>query len=96
MALKQVNEEPKPPVVENVSVTANKVWYAAGYAGLPTPGSADAAVADAKNMRKKDRNVPETGDVTHGYLWFLLAGISLTGLLALILGKEHSDRRRKS
>lgn len=64
--------------------------------GRPTPGSADAAVADAKNMRKKDRNVPETGDVTHGYLWFLLAGISLTGLLALILGKEHSDRRRKS
>jgi len=34
--------------------------------------------------------------VTHGYLWFLLAGISLTGLLARILGKEHSDRRRKS
>ena len=64
--------------------------------GRLTPGSADAAVADAKNMRKKDRNVPETGDVTHGYLWFLLAGISLTGLLALILGKEHSDRRRKS
>lgn len=64
--------------------------------GRPTPGSADAAVADTKNMRKKDRNVPETGDVTHGYLWFLLAGISLTGLLALILGKEYSDRRRKS
>lgn len=64
--------------------------------GRLTPGSADAAVADAKNMRKKDRNVPETGDVTHGYLWFLLAGISLTGILALILGKEHSDRKRKS
>ena len=64
--------------------------------GRPTSDSADAAVADAKNMRKKDSNVPETGDVTHGYLWFLLAGISLTGLLALILGKEHSDRRRKS
>ena len=96
MALKQVNEEPKPSVVETVSIIANKVWDDAGYAGCPTPGSSDAAVADAKNMRKKDRNVPETGDVTHGYLWFLLAGISLTGLLALILGREHSDRRRKS
>ncbi len=64
--------------------------------GRPTPDSADAAVADENNMRKKNGNVPETGDVTHGYLWFLLAGISLTGLLALILGKEHSDRRRKS
>ena len=59
--------------------------------GRPTADS-----ADAKNMRKKDSNVPATGDVTHSYLWFLIAGISLTGLLALILGKEHSDRRRKS
>ena len=63
--------------------------------GRPTSDSADTAVADAGNSRRKD-GVPETGDVTHGYLWLLLAGISLTGLLALILGKEHSDRRRKS
>ena len=32
---KQVNEEPKPPVVETVSVTANKVWEDAGYANRP-------------------------------------------------------------
>ena len=32
---KQVNEGPKPPVVETVSVTANKVWEDAGYANRP-------------------------------------------------------------
>ena len=49
-----------------------------------------------RELKEKTTYVPETGDVTHGYLWFLFAGISLTGLLARILGKEHSDRRRKS
>lgn len=46
--------------------------------------------------RKRDSNVPATGDVTTGHLWLLLAGISLAVLLALILGKKYADRKRRN
>ncbi len=62
----------------------------------PTSDSVDSARTDMKNTRKRDSNVPATGDVTHGYLWLLLAGISLAALLALILGKKYADRKRRN
>lgn len=62
----------------------------------PTSDSVDPARTDMKNTRKRDSNVPATGDVTHGYLWLLLAGISLAALLALILGKKYADRKRRN
>ncbi len=62
----------------------------------PTSDSVDPAGTDMKNTRKRDSNVPATGDVTHGHLWLLLAGISLAALLALILGKKYADRKRRN
>lgn len=62
----------------------------------PTSDSVDPTGTDMKNTRKRDSNVPATGDVTHGYLWLLLAGISLAALLALILGKKYADRKRRN
>lgn len=62
----------------------------------PTSDSVDPAGTYMKNTRKRDSNVPATGDVTHGYLWLLLAGISLAALLALIIGKKYADRKRRN
>ena len=62
----------------------------------PTSDSKDLVETDMNNTRKRDRNVPATGDVTHGHLWLLLAGISLAALLALILGKKYADRKRRN
>ncbi|RHS65782.1 hypothetical protein DW954_09995, partial [Clostridium sp. AM45-5] len=62
----------------------------------PTSDSEDLAETDMNNTRKRDSNVPATGDVTHGHLWLLLAGISLAALLALILGKKYADRKRRN
>ena len=62
----------------------------------PTSDSEDPVETDMNNTRKRDRNVPATGDVTHGHLWLLLAGISLAALLALILGKKYADRKRRN
>lgn len=62
----------------------------------PTSDSKDLAETDMNNTRKRDSNVPATGDVTHGHLWLLLAGISLAALLALILGKKYADRKRRN
>lgn len=62
----------------------------------PTSDNADPAGTDMNNTRKRDRNVPATGDVTHGHLWLLLAGISLAAFLALILGKKYADRKSRN
>ena len=62
----------------------------------PTSDSVDPAGIYMKNTRKRDSNVPATGDVTHGHLWLLLAGISLAALLALITGKKYADRKRRN
>ena len=62
----------------------------------PTSDSEDLAETDMNNTRKRDSNVPATGDVTHGHLWLLLAGISLAALLALILGKKYADRKSRN
>lgn len=62
----------------------------------PTSDSKDLVETDMNNTRKRDRNVPATGDATHGHLWLLLAGISLAALLALILGKKYADRKRRN
>ena len=62
----------------------------------PTSDSVDPAGTDMNNTRKRDSNIPATGDVTHGHLWLLLAGISLTALLALILGKKYAERKRRN
>ena len=62
----------------------------------PTSDSEDLVETDMNNTRKRDRNVPATGDVTHGHLWLLLAGISLAAFLALILGKKYADRKSRN
>lgn len=62
----------------------------------PTSDSEDLVETDMNNTRKRDRNVPATGDVTHGHLWLLLAGISLAAFLALILGKKYADRKNRN
>lgn len=62
----------------------------------PTSDSKDLVETDMNNTRKRDRNVPATGDVTHGHLWLLLAGISLAAFLALILGKKYADRKSRN
>ena len=62
----------------------------------PTSDNADPAGTDMNNTRNRDRNVPATGDVTHGHLWLLLAGISLAAFLALILGKKYADRKSRN
>lgn len=72
---------PLEPVVTNEDPMSDSVGPAGTY---------------MKDTRKRDSNVPVTGDVTHGYLWLLLAGISLAALLALILGKKYAERKRRN